>query len=328
VKFYDFIDKSPALPKVVIVEGVERLLAERSLATIVERSMPPAERDLNVERFVASELDSFGRVEAAVAALPFLGSMRIVIVRGAHELRADPRRSLLAAASTVPEGNMLVIEDLVSPASKRPEPLAKLFGRGALRIDTTPTDETRERFVRETLSELGASATPPALEALVSGEGDLAALRTDVEKLVLAGARIELADVERETLAAVNVKAYHFAGAVLEGNARVALEISGELFGADPRGAAIPLLSALATEYGLVWELARPGGTLPARARWRERELRAIARRLGARRARLGYERAVRGFGAIVTGRADDPRLVVELAASADAAARPPSQKD
>ncbi len=298
------------------------MLAERALATLVERSLAPAERDLNVERFVATELDSFGRVEAAVAALPFLGSMRIVIVRGAHELRAEPRRGLLAAAATVPAGNMLVIEDLISPSSKRPEPLAKLLGRGALRIDTTPTDETRERFLRETLADLGASASPPAFEALHSGDGDLAALRTDLEKLALSGTRIELADVERETLAAVNVKAYHFATEVLAGDVGRALEIAGELFGEDPRGAAIPLLSALAVEYGLVWELARPGGSLPARARWRERELRAIARRLGARRARLGFERAVRGFGAIVTGRADDPRLVVELAAAADTAAR------
>ncbi len=301
-----------------MVEGVERLLAERALNAIVERSLGPAERDLNVERFVASELDSFGRVEAAAAALPFLGAMRIVIVRGAHELRAEPRRALLAAAATVPEGNVLVLEDLVSPASKRPEPLAKLLGRSALRIDTTPSAEARSRFLRETLEELGASATPGALEALLAADGDFAALRTDLEKLALLGTRIELPDVERETLEAVNVKAYQFASAVVAGNPNGAMKIAEELFASDPRGAAIPLLSALAGEYKLVWEIAR-GGSLPAQARWREHQLRPAARRLGVRRARLGFERAVRGFGAIVTGRADDPRLVVELAASAGA---------
>ena len=91
------------------------------------------------------------------------------------------------------------------------------------------------------------------------------------------------------------------------------------MFAADARGAAVPLLAALAAEYALVWELARPGGTLPPRARWRERELRGVARRLGERRARLGFERAVRGFEAVVTGRADDPRVVVELATAAGA---------
>jgi hypothetical protein len=89
------------------------------------------------------------------------------------------------------------------------------------------------------------------------------------------------------------------------------------MFAGDPRGAAVPLLAALAQEYGLVWEVARAGGSLPSRARWRERDLRSAARRLGERRARLGFERAVRGFEAVVTGRADDPRIVVELATAA-----------
>jgi hypothetical protein len=41
--------------------------------------------------------------------------------------------------------------------------------------------------------------------------------------------------------------------------------------------------------------------------------LRPIARRIGERRARYGYEAAVRGFEAVVTGRIDDPRAMIEL---------------
>jgi DNA polymerase III delta subunit len=302
---------------------VERLFADRALETIVERRLAPAERDLNLEKMVASELDSFGRVEAAVAALPFLGSARVVVVRGAHDLRAEPRRKLLAAAAHVPEGNTLVLEDLVSPSSKRPEPLSKFLGREALRIDTTAGLAVRERFVLETLDALGASAEPRALETLVKLDADLGAIRTDLEKLALSGARITLDDVLRETLSTLDVKAYQFASAAAAGRTADALGLAQELFSTDPRGAAIPLLSALAQEYALLWELARPGGTLPARARWRERDLVPLARRLGERRARLGYERAVEGFAAIVTGRADDPRLVVETAAVAGWAGRP-----
>jgi DNA polymerase III delta subunit len=307
----------------VVVEGVERLFAERALETIVERRLAPAERDLNLERMVATELDSFSRVEAAVAALPFLGSARLVIVRGAHELRAEPRRKLLAAAAHVPEGNTLVIEDLVSPTSKRPEPLAKLLGREALRIDTTAGFAVRERFIAETLAALGASAEPAALEALVKADSDLFAVRTDLERLVLGGKRISLEDVLRESMISVDVKAYQFASAAAAGRTADALGLAHELFSTDPRGAAIPLLSALAQEYALLWELTRPGGTLPAKARWREKDLVPLARRLGERRARRGFERAVEGFAAIVTGRADDPRLVVEAAAAAGWAGRP-----
>jgi len=245
--------------------------------------------------------------------------MRVVIVRGAHELRVDPRRKLLAVAERVPDGNLLVIEDLVSPGSKRPEPLGKLLGRAAQRIDTTADADVRERFMRETLAELGATAEPAALAALAKNDADLGALRTDLEKLALGGASITLEDVLRETLVTDEVRAYQYASAAVAGRAAEALALAHELFGSDPRGAAVPLLAALAAEYGLVWEMSRPGGSLPSRAKWRERELRGLARALGERRARLGFERAVRGFEAVVTGRADDPQLVVDLATAAAA---------
>jgi DNA polymerase III delta subunit len=320
VRFYDFVDKAPPIGRLVIVEGVERVLAERALATIVERQLAPAERDLNLERIVATELEDFSRVEAAVAALPFLGSTRIVIVRDAHELRAEPRRDLVAVAQSVPEGNILVIEDLVSPGSKRPEPIGKLLGaRAALRIDTTPSADARERYLRELLAELGATMEAAALAALVGSEADLASVRTDVEKLVLGGKKITLAEVMRESLLTEDVRAYQYATAAAAGRAAEALTLANELFASDPRSAAVPMLAALAQEYGYVWDLARPGGSLPPRARWRERDLLAVARRIGERRARLGFERAVRGFEAVVTGRADDPRVIVEIATAAGA---------
>jgi DNA polymerase III delta subunit len=181
LKFYEFIDRPPKIGKLVVIEGLERLFAERATAAIVERLLAPGERDLNVDRFVATELESFRAVDAAICALPFLGSGRVVVVRNVHELRVDPRRALIKVAERVPEGNTLVLEDLLSPASKRPEPIGKAFGRSALRIDTTASADARERFVREVLDELGASAEPAAAAALVAGDADLAGVRTDIE---------------------------------------------------------------------------------------------------------------------------------------------------
>ncbi|GAC1564783.1 MAG: hypothetical protein NVS3B17_21160 [Vulcanimicrobiaceae bacterium] len=319
MKFYDFADKPPTIGRLVVIEGIERTFADRALALVIERTLPASERDLNLDRFVASTLDGFGSVAAAVAAFPFLGNTRVVVVRGAHDLRAEPRRALLKVAEAVPEGNTLVIEDLVSPASKRPEPLGKLLGRAALRIDTTPGSDARERYVRETLAELGARAEPRAIALLVDAATDLAGVRTDLEKLSLGGAPITADDVARETLVTEDVRAYKYASAAVAGRASEALGLAHDLFSSDPRGAAVPLLAALAAEYLLVWEVARPGGSLPSRAKWRERELSGVARTLGERRARLGFERAVRGFEAVVTGRADDPRVVVDLATVAGA---------
>jgi DNA polymerase III delta subunit len=320
MKFYEFLEKKPAIPKLVLIEGVERLFADHALEAIEERLLAPAERALNVERFNATNSEAFGRLEAAVCAMPFLAATRLTIVRGAQELRVQQRRDLVAVAQRVPDGNVLVVEDLLAPTSKRPEPPAKQLAAHALRIDVSPTADARERFVREAAAELGVKIEAAAVTALVkNSDADLVAVRTDLGKLALRGDKITLAVLLGESLSSADAKAYQFAGALLEGRRKEALAIAFELLDADPRGAAIPLISALANEYALVWELAREGGELPSRFRWRERSLRPIAKRMGARRACRGFERAVRCFEAIVTGRADDPRTVLALLTAAGA---------
>ncbi len=316
MKFYDFIDKSPKVGTLVVIEGTERALAERALEVLLDRLLPPDMRELNLERIPASEWSDSARVREAVSAMPFLADRRVVVVSDAQALRAQPRRDLFEVMESVPDGNTLVVLDLLSPRSQRPQPLGAQAGRGALRIDTTANEETRARFVDEVLTALGASAEPRVRSELARSEADLASVRNDLEKLALAGKKITYKDLEGESLSIEDPKAYRYASALVEGHVGEALGIAHEFFSNDPRGAAIPLLSALATECGLLWELARPGGELPARAKWRERILRPIAGRVGERRARIAYERAVHGVEAIVTGAAgsdpDDHRTLVE----------------
>ncbi|MDE2480664.1 MAG: hypothetical protein KGN02_00565 [bacterium] len=315
MKFYDFLDKAPKIGSLVVVEGTERVLAERALDVLLDRLLPEM-RDLNLERIPASEWSDAGRVREAVQAMPFLAERRVVVVSDAQALKAQPRRDLLEVAQSVPDGNTLVILDLLSPRSQRPQPIGAQVGRAALRIDTTANEETRARYIADLLAHLGASAEPRVINELTRSEAELAAVRNDLEKLALAGKKITYADLERESLAIEDPKAYLYASTLVEGKTAEALAIAHELFANDPRGAAIPLLSALATECGLLWELARPGGELPARARWRERVLRPLAGRVGERRARVAYERAVRGVEAVVTGAAgndpEDHRTLVE----------------
>lgn len=313
MKFYEFLDKRPAIGKLVVVEGTERVLAERAIDEIIERVLPEETRDLNLERFAPSSLDTVGRLGEAVQAMPFLASSRLVIVADAQTLKTAARREIWSVAENVPAGNTLVLMDLLSPRSQRPEPFGAMAGRAALRIDTTANEDVRTRFVEETLIHLGAQAEPRVTDELARSSADLAAVRNDLEKLALSGKKILYKDLEEESLSVQDPKAYKYASALLEGRSAEALGIALEMLANDPRGAAIPLISALATECGLVWELARPGGTLPARAKWRERFLRPVAARVGERRARLAYERAVKGFESIVTGRVEDPRLVVEV---------------
>lgn len=316
MKYYDFLDKAPKIDGLVVIEGTDSVLAQRALDALLDRLMPLDMRALNLEVIDGPATDDLARTVAdSVAAMPFLAERRVVAVRGCERLRAQPRRDLWAVAEAVPAGNTLVLEDLFPPNKKtKPEPFGVLAGRKALRIDTTVTPDTRERYVHETLERLGAKAEPRAIAAMAESDADLGAIGNDLEKLALTGTKITLADLERESLAIEDPKAWHYAGALVEGRAADALAIAFELFANDPRGAAVPLVSALATELGLIWELARPnGGDLPGRHKWRERILLPIARRIGERRARYGYTAAVRGFEALVTGQIDDPRGMIEL---------------
>jgi DNA polymerase III delta subunit len=316
VKFYDFLDKSPKIDGLVVIEGTDSVLAQRALETLLDRIMPVDMRPMNCEILDGPATDDLARVVAdSIAAMPFLAERRIVAVRGCERLRAQPRRDLWAVAEAIPAGNTLVLEDLLPPNKKtKPEPFGALAGRKALRIDTTVSADTRERYIHETLEKLGAKAEPRAIAAMADSESDLGSIGNDLEKLALTGGKITLADLERESLSIEDPKAWHYAAALVEGRAADALEIAFDVFANDPRGAAVPLVSALATDMGLLWELARPnGGPLAGRHAWRERTLRPLAKRIGERRARYGYEAAVRGFEAVVTGRIDDPRAMIEL---------------
>jgi len=270
-------------------------------------------RDLNLERFRAAELDGMSKVADALGAMPFLADRRVVIVTDTQALKVAARRELWSVAQNVPEGNTLVLADLLPTRSQRPEPFGAMAGRTGLRIDTTVNEAVRARFVQELLGQLDATAEPRVIAELSNSEAELSAIRNALEKLALLKKKITYKDLEQDSLSVEAPKAYKFASALAEGRMAEALEIASDLFANDSRGAGVPLVSALATEFGLIWELARPGGQLPARAKWRERVLRPIAAQIGERAARAAYERAVRGFEAIVTGKIDEPRLLIEM---------------
>ena len=248
MKYYEFIDKAPKIGNLVVIEGTERALAERALEVLLDRVLPPDMRELNLERIAASEWNDAARAREAVSAMPFLADRRVVVVGDAQTLRAQPRRDLFEVMESVPDGNTLVVLDLISPRSQRPQPLGAQAGRAALRIDTTANEETRARYVDEVLAALGASAEPRVRSELARSEADLASVRNDLEKLALAGKKITYKDLEGESLSIEDPKAYRYASALVEGHVGEALGIAHEFFANDPRGAAIPLLSALATE--------------------------------------------------------------------------------
>ena len=148
VKYYEFLDKTPKIDGLVVIEGEDAILAQRALDAVLDRLLPEDMRALNCDVFDGPEADSIGRAAGdAVNAMPFLADRRVVVVRNCHRLRAQPRRDLWAVAENVPAGNTLVLEDLFAPAKKtKPEPFGRLAGRKALRIDTTPERRRARAF--------------------------------------------------------------------------------------------------------------------------------------------------------------------------------------
>lgn len=325
MKYYDFLDKSPKIGRVVVVEGDERPLIDSAIERVTLTLVPEDLQALNVERFSAPALESFSVVEAALSAMPFLAQARVVVVRDCGQLNAKARETLWSVSTRIPEGNTLILED--RPPSGKRAPAA--FGKGArtvLRVDCDADPATRERFARELVERLGVTVEPRLIGIIASGKSELAALQTDLEKLAIGSGKITLADFERETIAVSDAKAYKYASALADGNVRAAMDIAAEVFENDARDAAIPMLYALATEYSAMWEAGREGGEIPARLRWKERALKASARRIGVSGARTGYELVVGAFEAIVTGKVAEPRLVLEML-TAELAALGPSPK-
>ncbi|MGA2396173.1 MAG: hypothetical protein ABSH03_22795, partial [Candidatus Lustribacter sp.] len=97
MRYYDFLDKSPKIDGLVVIEGTDSLLAQRALDSVFDRLIPDDMRALNLEVIDGPAADDLARTVAdSVAAMPFLADRRVVAVRGCERRRAQPRRELWA----------------------------------------------------------------------------------------------------------------------------------------------------------------------------------------------------------------------------------------
>ena len=216
LKFYDFIDKAPKLGSVVVIEGTERVArGARARSRCSTGCCPPTCAISISSVFRLRNGATRRRVREAVQAMPFLADRRVVVVTDAQALKAQPRRDLLEVAQNVPDGNTLVILDLLSPrVAAAPSRSAALLGRAALRIDTTANEEARSRFVNGTArGARGDGRAAGRSPSLTRSEAELAAVRNDLEKLALGGKKITYKDLEGESLAVEDPKAYLYASA-------------------------------------------------------------------------------------------------------------------
>ncbi len=209
-------------------------------------------------------------------------------------MRAQPRRDLWEVAQSVPEGNTLILLDLLAPREQRAAILRRA-GRTLRPCASTrpPAKRLARASSRKRWNGSNVKADARVVDELARSSAELAAVRNDLEKLALAGKKITLKDLRARSACRSKTRKHTDMRARSPKGESTTRSRSRTSFSPTSRAMRqCPLLSALATECLCLWELSRSGGELPARSRWRERVLRPIAQRVGERRARVAYERA------------------------------------
>jgi hypothetical protein len=308
---YDLRDSQREIKPLVIVDGDESVLGDIAIAAIVERFLPPDVRALNLDHIDVLSQDALSALESAMSALPFLASNRVIVLRNVNTLLTAPRTTLAALINSLPLGNILVVDDIEieKKTGKRPTPLAL---NDATLVSAIATPAMRKRYVQDWATNNNLVLASELVANLANSTDPLRTIETTLDKASLDDGPITLVAYQRESHESADIKGYLFGAALMSGRTAEALRMAIAYFANDPRASAIPLISGLANECTYLCEVSRPGGVLPSSAKWRERELSAIARRIGAKCARTCLDLALEGFAAVVSGRASDGRGIIE----------------
>jgi len=182
---------------VYLLHGEEDLLIEQALAALLDRLIPPEERDLNLDVLRADEIgmtDLITRVDT----LPFFGRRRVVVVKDVDAWKAAEQERLAAYLEQGPPPSALI---LVAQGLDRRRKLYLVIRRIG-EIQEFPRMSVRQLpgWITDRAARAGRQLDPDAVEALVAMVGPgLRQLGLELEKLfayVGERTRITRADVE------------------------------------------------------------------------------------------------------------------------------------
>ncbi|HXG43452.1 MAG TPA: DNA polymerase III subunit delta [Gemmatimonadales bacterium] len=159
--------------------GTEAVLQDELVRAIIERALPPAERDLNLDQRDAAALDPEA-LHALVNTLPMLAARRVVVLRGVAAWKRKPalRTELLRYLDRPAPETILVL------LAGDEEPDQDIAAR-AVAVQAEPLEPARViRWIGYHAGRHGMRLAPEAAEHLARLTGyDLGALRTEIEKL-------------------------------------------------------------------------------------------------------------------------------------------------
>ncbi|MHB0936253.1 MAG: DNA polymerase III subunit delta [Armatimonadota bacterium] len=239
----------------LLVQGDEEHL-KRTLVERLRGQLLAAEDEFNLDQLDVSErwegiVDSADqakrerlpsraeRILALAAALPFLGSGRLLIVRNADLLATDQQKKLAAGLASVPPMNHVLLvtgdggKDARKAAKLAPDLLKGIAEKGTIYDCAALNENEAGEWVREKLKEWGQAIEPAALQMLLTRTGtELRRLQVETEKLsLLAGdnGRIRIQDVELLTPKQAEESVFRLVDAVAARNAAQAMAVLHEL---------------------------------------------------------------------------------------------------
>jgi DNA polymerase III subunit delta len=206
-----------------LVLGDEELLVSRAVAEVAAAARA-ADPEADVRELAAGELAAADLYDLLSPAL--FGGRRVVVIRGAHEAKADVVEALRAYVTDPTDEVVLVV---VHPGGARGKPLVDaLHKAGAVVVEcvrlTRP--EERQAFVRAEVARFGGAIAPGAVAVLLDAVGtDLRELSTACSQLVSdTGGRIDADAVTRYHRGRAEVTGFAVADRAVVGDVAGALE--------------------------------------------------------------------------------------------------------
>lgn len=239
--------RKPSGGPVYLVVGEEAWLRRRAVERIVASHLSPEQRELNLDRLDAGDVD-VEEILVRLDTVPFFGNSRVVVVRGVEQLHAAAQERLGAYLESGLPASVLVLEAASLDRRRR---LWSVLQRIAEVVETAPLDSRQAAaWVTARVREAGKRIPGEAARALVAVAGaDLSALEGEVDKLLsytADRATVELADVEAVAAHGAEVSVFALTDAVAQQDLRSALRVLHHLM---ERESPVGLVALLASHF-------------------------------------------------------------------------------
>lgn len=253
-------DLASRLRPLYLVAGEEEALVERARELILARAVGRSGQ-AEITRFEGRSAAAVD-IDGAVRTVSLFGGQRLVLVKDAHELRAEEHKRLLQCLQRPVAGSVLVLLARgVSPggrdprrakAAKAAQTLAKAVEKAGGAVVDCPRPKPREvpAILERMLERHSLKADERALHAIASAVGeDLGAAMQAVEKLSLysSGGRVRESDVAAVVSDTREESVFALVDAVSEGRTGSALATVRRLLRDGESGLA--LLAQLARHF-------------------------------------------------------------------------------